>query len=219
MGRPENKPRGLNRLLVGVVCLALVGGAIAAWYGGVRNYFLPMNFGIVEPGRIYRSGQISRRIMHQTLERYAIATVIDLSGHENTPDAQAERQVAAEMGVERDEFPLRGNGLGDPQMYVGAIATMVRSQREGKPVLVHCQSGAQRTSGVVAVYRILVEGRKPEQAFEEMLEYGHRPSSNPKLIPFLRAHLGEWEKQLTELGAIKPLASSTSQPGSTAAAD
>src|SRR5215469_2630596 len=146
-----------------------------------------MNFGVVEPGRIYRSGQISRHVIRRTLADNHIGVIIDLSSRwEATPDAKAERVVAHDLGIERINLTLLGNGTGDPNIYPKVIEDIIRGNREGKAVLVHCQSGAQRTGGVVATYRILVEGQAPEQAFTEMERYGHSPHSNPKLIPFIR---------------------------------
>ena len=38
-----------------VITVVIVIGLIISWYAGVRNQFYPDNFGVVEPGKIYRS--------------------------------------------------------------------------------------------------------------------------------------------------------------------
>ena len=195
----DSRPRR-RRILFAIFCtlLVLIGtAAVIAWYMGVRDQFFPTNFGVVEPGRVYRSGQISHRVIRDALVRNHIGVIIDLSSKwEDTPDARAERATAAELGVQRINLTLRGNGLGDPAVYPQVLADIVKANREGKPVLVHCQSGAQRTGGIIAAYRILVEGHPPDAAFAEMEDYGHSPKHNPHLIPFIEGHLAEWKAQL-----------------------
>jgi hypothetical protein len=183
-------------ILVAVICL--VSAFTISWFGGVRNRFEPVNFGVVEPGRIYRSGQISEHVIRKTIEQNHIGVIINLSGEE-TPDGNAELSAAKDLGVKEVPLHLGGDGLGDPSMYPKALAQIVQANREGKAVLVHCQSGAQRTGGVIATYRILVEGQTPEQAFAEMKDYGHDPKHNPLLIPFILQHLDQWKTQLAQL--------------------
>ena len=179
------------------IFLSLCPAALIAWYSGLRYRFVPVNFGVVDAGKLYRSGQISSHVIRKTLVDNHIGLVVDLSSRwEDTPDARAERSVAAELGVQRLNLTLRGNGLGDPSVYPRVILAIVEANRSGKAALVHCQSGAQRTGGVVAAYRILVDGTLPQAAYAEMRCYGHDPQDNPHLIPFIDSHLRQWRAQL-----------------------
>lgn len=178
-----------------VLAVALLIGAIVIWENGVRGWFFPNNFAVVEPGKIYRSAQLSRFLIRRTLLEHHIGLVIDLS-YETTTDAKAERAITAELGIPRDNFVLRGNGTGNPDRYTQAIAAIIEANRQGKAVLVHCQSGAQRTSGVIATYRMLMQGVSEADAFAEAERYGHDPKRNPILIPFVETHLAEWKAQL-----------------------
>jgi protein-tyrosine phosphatase len=197
VARPPVKRPRRGRIILGAAALALVITFTIVWYTGLRNRFLPMNFGVVEPGKIYRSGQISPSVLRRTLADNRIGLIVNLSSpYEDNPDARAEPLIASEMGVPRISLPLNGQGVGDPSYYPKAIAAIVNANREGKAVLVHCQSGAQRTGGVIATYRILVEGKSKEEAFAEAKRYGHRPHGNPKLIPFVEGHLPEWKAEL-----------------------
>jgi protein tyrosine/serine phosphatase len=182
-----------NILVVCIVGLVIAG--IVAWNNGLRGWFIPDNFAVVEPGRIYRSAQLSRHLIRRTLLEHQIGLVIDLS-YETTADANAERAITAELGIPRLNFVLRGNGTGNPDRYPQAIAAIVQANRQGKAVLVHCQSGAQRTGGVIATYRMLVEGKSEAEAFAEAERYGHDPRRNPNLIPFVEEHLEQWRAEL-----------------------
>jgi protein tyrosine/serine phosphatase len=75
--------------------------------------------------------------------------------------------------------------------------------REGKPVLVHCAAGAQRTGGVVALYRLLVQGKSPEFAFAEMQKYKYDPRRSPKLLEYVNSHIGEIAEDLVRDGTIE----------------
>ena len=196
----SRQPAAVARLAILSIALLLPFAAgLTAWWGGLEDRFIPVQFGVVEPGRIYRSGQISRYLIHQTLASNHIGQIVDLSSPwEDTPDAREERKVAAELGIGRINLSLRGNGLGDPAVYPKAIEAIVAANRGGKGVLVHCQSGSQRTGGIIAAYRILIEGMPQDQAFAEMRQYGHRPHGNPKLIPFIQEHLPQWRAELAK---------------------
>jgi hypothetical protein len=184
-----------------VVLIASVCGLAGWWYGGLRNRFEPVNFGVVEPGMLYRSGQISEHVIRKTIQSNHVGLILSLSGDESA-DLDAEKKAAAELNVDRVFLAgLAGDGIGDPNVYPKAVAEIVKANHNGKAVLVHCQSGAQRTGGVVAAYRILVEGEEPEKAFDEMRRYGHDPKHNPMLIPFIQQHLAEWKAQLPRLEA------------------
>jgi len=54
-----------------------------------------------------------------------------------------------------------------------------------QPVLVHCSSGAQRTSAAAMLYRHIVEGKSFDDAYPESLRYGHDPDENIRLMPYL----------------------------------
>jgi len=48
---------------------------------------------------------------------------------------------------------------------------------ENFPILVHCHAGRERTGLIVGFYRVLVEGKDPDAAYQEMLDKGFRPQA------------------------------------------
>lgn len=189
------RPRAA-RIAAVVICAAFLVEGVYAWTTSVKWWFIPNNFAVVEPGKIYRSAQLSRFLIRRTLLDNHIGLVIDLS-KDDTADTLAERQITSELGVPRLNFVLGGNGTGHPENYTYAIAAIVHANQQGRAVLVHCQSGAQRTGGVIATYRMLVQGMSEADAFAEAERYGHDPKRNPNLIPFVESHLSEWKAELT----------------------
>ena len=192
---------GRRRFLVlGGFSLLLILG-IFLYFTCFKEYFQPKRWGVVEEGAIYRSGQISRRIIKKTLQQYQIKAIVDLCGDRpHDADQAAERQAAAELRIEYQSFPLGGKGTGDIKNYAGAITAMVKAKQEHKPVLVHCAAGAQRTGGVIAAYRLLVRGDEPAGVLEEMRKYGWKPDDNPYLMIFLVQRMPELAGQLQANG-------------------
>lgn len=195
-----------RRKLLFVVAVLLI-GIVAVNHEQVtalRDRFIPKRFGVVVEGKIYRSGQISRHLIKDVLQTHNIQTVIDLT-FDNPEDANHTAEIAAvaELGIERKLCPLDSDGTGDVHIYAQAVSAVTAAARQGKPVLVHCVAGAQRTGGVVALYRLLVEGRSPEFVLDEMQRYKYDPQRSPALQQYLNAHIGEIAEDLVRDGTIE----------------
>src|SRR5262249_36061644 len=115
---------------------------------------------------------------------------------------EAERETAARLGVTRLNCPLPGDGVGDINQYAAAITAMCQSLKDGKPVLVHCHTGAQRTGGAIAFYRALVQQKTGKEVYAELLRFRHDPEENEKLIPYLNQHMRELGELLVKNGVI-----------------
>jgi hypothetical protein len=203
-GSPERVARSKAWLgWAGVLAaLALVGGGIAAW-DAVKYRFIPKRFGIVVPGEIFRSGQISQYQFAPTVKKYGIDAIIDLNGVEPTDvDQAAEIASYDALGVEHYRFKLEGNGTGVVENYVNAIATLATCQRAGKSVLVHCHAGTQRTGSVIAAYRVLVLHDSPQAAYAELAQYGWNADSDQVLLLYLNGHMRHVAEELVRRGVI-----------------
>jgi protein tyrosine/serine phosphatase len=190
-----------------VAAFALVAAVIAVNHQQVtalRDRFIPKRWGVVEEGRIYRSGQLSRHLVRETLEAHRIQTVVDLTWDDPSERNHiAELAAIAELGIERKLCPLQPDGTGDVHIYAQAVAEVARAVRQGKPVLVHCAAGTQRTGGVVAFYRLLVEGKSPEFTFAELRKYNYDPRHSPKLLKYVNEHIADVADDLVRDGIIE----------------
>jgi len=62
-------------------------GSVIAWESGLKYRFTAKRWGVVVPGKIYRSGQISARLIRPMLEDNRIARVVEYSsGKYGVPD-------------------------------------------------------------------------------------------------------------------------------------
>jgi protein tyrosine/serine phosphatase len=182
----SNRRRHFRGLTVTLVIAMIVGGAVL-WHKVLREQFFPKNFGVVEAGEIYRSGQLTPRMLREVCQERGIRTIIDLDGAEpQRPEKQIEQAVADEMGVKRYAFSMVGDGTGDPAGFAQVVRLM--ADPENQPVLVHCAAGAQRTSTAVILYRHLEQGEPIAEVYPESFEYKHKPDEWV-LLAYLADHL------------------------------
>ena len=189
-----------HRRLIVVLAVALAAGAAARiWHKNIRHELFPRNFRVVVEGRIYRSGQLTERMLRGVCREYSIRSIIDLSVQDQArPETIMERRVSGEIGVTRHEFSLAGDGSGDPQHYVAVLGLM--ADAENHPILVHCAAGAQRTSAAVILYRHIVEGRSLREAYPESFEFGHKPDEW-ELLAYLAENLDRIRASMAAKGA------------------
>jgi hypothetical protein len=197
VARPASGRRSL--ILLTLFLAALTGGFFV-----VRSIVQHRraNWGVVVPGKIFRSAKLPRSLLHDKLVENKIRTIVLLTHDAEDDNSREERNEARALGVEIRDFYLNGVGLGKPSEYTGALVAMWEANQQGRPVLIHCASGAHRTGGVVAVYRVLIERAAPADARRELEKYGWKPSQNAKLIPFLNQNMRQWAQDLVERGII-----------------
>ncbi|MBO68897.1 MAG: hypothetical protein CL398_11375 [Acidiferrobacteraceae bacterium] len=173
----------------------------------VKWHLYPKRWGIVEKSSIFRSGQLTPRQIRRQVTAHDIDVIISLM----TPlpgDLSYEAEVGlTKEGLERYVYPLFGDGTGDIDKYAAAIEKIHDSVRSSKKVLVHCAAGAQRTGGVIAMYRILVQGKSIKFAMSEMERYGWRPKKNPALVPYINENLEKLVELLIERNVLENLPS------------
>lgn len=198
-----NAVRRYSILAVVLVAVVAVAGLLL-WRNVIRDRVIVKRFGVVVPGQIYRSGQISPFLISDVLESNGIRCVIDLQGDDpNNPHQPDEVAAIQRLGIRRVLAPLIGDGTGDPQQYVHAVRQIVECQRNGEPVLVHCYAGSQRTGGVIAAYRLLVENRPVDEVLAEMRAFGWAPERDRVLLDYLNTHLPEIANDLDRDGTVR----------------
>jgi protein tyrosine/serine phosphatase len=192
-----------RKKLVGLVAILLVISGSILGAKAIKNHIIPKHFGVVKEGCVYRSGQLSGTLVKRVLARYKIKVIVDLTfANPKDADQQAESKAAEELGIELVRLPLGGDGTGDINRYAYAITEIVDGQRKGKPVLVHCAAGAQRTGGVIAAYRLLVEKKDPAFVLEELERYGWKPEHDKRLLIYLNGNMGELASLLKKMNVI-----------------
>nr|WP_316626848.1 dual specificity protein phosphatase family protein [uncultured Brevundimonas sp.] len=170
---PRRRPGWLSlvgRIAVRLGLLVAVLIAVAIVYVGVTA--MNGNFHTVAEGEVYRSAQPSPAALERYVRRHGIRTVINLRG-ENPADAWYQDEVTASrrLGLNHIDFRMSARrGISRREAW-RLIQIM---QRATKPILIHCESGADRTGLASALYVAAVQ-RRGESAAEEQLslKYGH----------------------------------------------
>lgn len=131
------------------------------------------NLHAVEPGVFYRSAQLSADGFHQVIQDRHIKTVLNLRGPNAGRDwYDSEIQAVHADGVVHLDYALSAVHELTPTQ-VSTVLEMVRTAQ--KPILVHCNAGADRTGLVSALYQ-LSRGKDVAVADEQLsLRYGHFP--------------------------------------------
>jgi protein tyrosine/serine phosphatase len=204
----QSKPQRNRRWAIAATVTVIVAAGISLWTCVLEDRFIPKRFGVVEQGLIYRSGQLSSALVKKVLVEHNIRVIVDLTTDDpNNSDQQAEKKTAEELNAKILRFPLRGNGTGDVNNYARAITEIADAEKNNLPVLVHCAAGAQRTGGVIAAYRLLVQKKDPAFVINELKRYGWKPKGNSELLTYLNSNMAELAMLLKEAGVIEEIPS------------
>ena len=190
---------GVAAILVGTLCSLL-------WFYVLQDRLIAKRWGTVVPGTVFRSGQVSKYLIAPTLQRHGIRHVICMTSPDALDeDQQAELAAVKERGIDHIFLPLNGRGVGKVEHFTKAVALLAMNARDGEPVLVHCHAGSQRTGGVVAAYRLLIERRSPQFVIDELKHYGWNPRRDQILLDFVNAHLKEVAAELVAAKCLEKI--------------
>ncbi|WP_413291114.1 tyrosine-protein phosphatase [Bdellovibrio sp. HCB337] len=129
------------------------------------------NFHEIDRGRYYRSAQLDGKEFDYYIKKYGIRTIINLRGA--YPDEKwykEEKQVAAKNGVEHHDISMLAEAIPHRQNLIKLLDLFKTAQR---PILVHCQGGADRTGEASTLYQMLYNGKPMDEALK-MLTFKYR---------------------------------------------
>lgn len=158
----------------------LASGLILVLAGYISSDLIHQNLRVVAAGQAYRSGQMDAPEFKGVIERYGIKSILNLRG-ENPGTAwhQAETNTAAKLNVIHYDRSL-GSGTPLTLAQMDELVTLLR--QAPKPILIHCNGGADRSGLVSALYLFAIEGQTPGAADQELSIWnGHVPLIRPKV--------------------------------------
>lgn len=203
----NNKLTG-RLIVIALIVAGVAGGAYAIWDSSIKDHVIPKRFGEVVPDTLYRSGELSTRLMEQTLLEHGIDVVINFTHFDpHDPEQLLEAELVHEHNMSIRYLPLDGKGTHtDPEKgidaYVQALTEIHFAKMRNEQVLVHCSAGINRTGGAVALYRLLVERKPMDEVYAEMRSYDFNTDDNDRLLPFLNAHIDAIAAELKARGVI-----------------
>lgn len=152
------------------------------------------NFHEVDPGKMYRSAQLTGEELEHAINSLGIRSIINLRGE--SPGAEwydTEAQVARDHGVKMVSIPMSAKRLPLRRDLIKLVDAMESSPR---PMLIHCQAGADRTGEASAMYLMDYMGKTREEALEMLtIKYDHLAFYMPAKRYFIGFYGGkEWAR-------------------------
>ncbi len=156
--------------------LKYVGAALAAVFLILAVYILAVNlqgnFHPITPGEAYRSGQPEGNKLEQYKEQYKIKSVLNLRGsHPGEDWYEEELAESARLNLAHYDVSLSAtHELKDSE--VRQLMDIFRTAP--RPILIHCQAGADRSGLVAAMWKVVVNKISKAEARKQLsLRYGH----------------------------------------------
>ncbi|MDP5306855.1 phosphatase domain-containing protein [Paracoccus spongiarum] len=131
--------------------LAAVLAVVLALFAGYLAYLqLSGNFHAVVPGEVYRAAQMDGQRLARWKREYGIASILNLRGENPGQDwYEAERGVAERLGIVHVDFAMSAA----QELDFDQVQRLLQIMRDApKPMLIHCQGGADRTGLAAALY-------------------------------------------------------------------
>jgi protein tyrosine/serine phosphatase len=145
--------------------------ALGGWAAGMRA---SGNVHMVEQGHLYRSAQLSGPFLNDVIDQYGIRTIINLRGRNpGTKWYRDETAIATRKGITHIDIGMSANKEPDSATIERLIEAFKTAP---KPILVHCEAGADRSGLASAIYELLIAHRPASEAERQLsFYYGHFP--------------------------------------------
>ena len=170
---------------VAVAVVALVAAALI-----FRKPLFFENFGVVDPGRVFRSAQPSSHL-GDLLNAYQPASILNLRGGSWRDDwYTAEVRSTEERSIDFYDLPLSAIRRPRRRELLILLDLLGRCRY---PLLIHCKSGSDRTGLASALYRMAILGEPPERALDAFtITYGHFPIGGPEHLHEPLIEYADW---------------------------
>ncbi|MDP2755701.1 MAG: dual specificity protein phosphatase family protein [Nitrospirota bacterium] len=132
------------------------------------------NFHTITDGEAYRSAQLDRDKLEYYIRRYNIRSILNLRG--SNPDSDWYREELTVSAANRmKHYDIALSSTKEPAE--NDVKQLMEIFREApRPILMHCQSGADRSGLVAAIWKVIVDQEsKPEAEKQLSVFYGHVP--------------------------------------------
>lgn len=186
--------------------------ALLLWLWQSSMVRLTKNFYEIDPGKFYRSAQLSPGELKEAIHKYGIKTVISLRGApENSYWVKPQVKALEEENVKFYSFGWTSDYFPDTEEFKNYLKTLKTADY---PILVHCRTGADRTGEATAMYAIDFMHMPKDEAIEKYLNwhYWHFEMFHPAKKEFVRKYPGI-DQALQSYDACSPENKQWAHPG------
>ena len=146
---------------------------LIAFYTAMNTWM--NNFHVVIPNELYRSGQLDAGDIAHYTNRYGLRSIINLRG-DNSGNAWYDQEIqeSKNAGIQHIDFRMSAKRILPREEALRLIDIMYKAP---KPLLIHCNGGANRTSLAAALYFAAIK-HADERTAESQLSilYGNFPT-------------------------------------------
>jgi hypothetical protein len=166
-------------------------GLVLALAGEAGRVFVADNFHTILPGKFYRSSQPSPAHLEELIRAHGIRTVVNLRGCCSSFDWYLEEcRTSAKLDVCQEDLCFSAGRLPAVAELRRLVEVLDRSER---PLLFHCQRGADRTGLASAVALLLTTDLSFDEARQQLgLRYGHVALGRPGNLDLFFDLYCEW---------------------------
>ena len=163
--------------------------AFASYIYRTSVFRISKNFDVVDPGKLYRSAQLTTNELEETIREFKIKTVISLRG---SPGGTSyyEREADTLLRLQVRFVPV---ALSDDRYPNEHELREIFKQFEDKqfPILIHCRVGADRTGMVAALYERAYRNKTLDESLKQLsFTYWHVQKFKPAMAEFVRKFKG-----------------------------
>jgi len=132
------------------------------------------NFHAITSGEAYRTAQLSGGKLSQYIEEYHIKSVMNLRGQNPGKEwYENEIRTCTKYGIEHYDLALSSTHEPNTKDMKEMIEIFRTAPR---PILIHCQYGADRSGLVSAMWKVIVDNEPKAEAKKQLsFLYGHVP--------------------------------------------
>ena len=194
----------------------------------------------IDPGRVYRGGEMTVDGFADAVARYKIHTVLNLQDDFPDPDVcqsfwnwntVKESEMCRRLGVHyvliKPDVILRRTVPLERPAAIDEFLNLM-DDPDSYPVLIHCKAGLHRTGCLSAVYRMEYQGWSPGEAYAELKAQGFGDWVGTSANDYVREYVLQYRRGLRGLkpsavsddpAAVRPKgrkrADGTEDPGAT----
>jgi protein tyrosine phosphatase (PTP) superfamily phosphohydrolase (DUF442 family) len=174
-----------------VLALLLVVGAEVARIG------LGSHLHAVVPGRCYRCAQPSPEDLRMAARTLGIRSVVNLRGFDERPWYAEERDTTQRLGLAFRDAGFWASSQPTEEEFQQIVRAIDKSP---EPVLIHCESGIDRSGLAAAIFLLLKTDASVERAAGQLSwRFGHNRHGGAGCHDRILASYGIW---LTERGLV-----------------
>lgn len=143
------------------------------------------NFHEIDPLKLYRSGQLGEQELIKAIEELGIRTVINLRGaNPGERWYDEEKEVTTKYNVLQIDIGMSAGRI----PYQEDLVKLLDAYRDApRPILIHCQAGADRTGEAAAIYQMLYMNKSRDEALQMLTpKYFHFEERHPAKRYFIR---------------------------------